>query len=44
MVGIFIDLKTAKRLAQLDRIKKKIEERKTAGGHKWKYVNKNTMD
>ena len=28
MVGIFIDLKTAKRLAQLDRIKKKIEERK----------------
>lgn len=28
MKGIFIDLKTAKRLAQLDRIKKKIEERK----------------
>lgn len=28
MVGIFIDLKTAKRLAQLDRIKKKIIERK----------------
>ena len=28
MVGIFIDLKTAKKIAQLDRIKKKIEERK----------------
>lgn len=28
MKGIFIDLQTAKRLAQLDRIKKKIEERK----------------
>ena len=28
MKGIFIDLKTAKKLAQLERIKKKIEERK----------------
>ena len=28
MKGIFIDLKTAKKIAQLDRIKKKIEERK----------------
>lgn len=28
MKGMFIDLKTAKRLAQLDKIKKKIEERK----------------
>lgn len=28
MKGIFIDLKTAKRLAQLDRIKKKIQEKK----------------
>lgn len=28
MKGIFIDLKTAKKLAQLDRIKKQIEESK----------------
>lgn len=28
MKGIFIDLKTAKKIAQLDRIKRKIEERK----------------
>ena len=28
MKGIYIDLKTAKKIAQLDRIKKKIEERK----------------
>ena len=28
MKGIFIDLQTAKKLAQLDRIKKKIQEKK----------------
>ena len=28
MKGIFIDLETAKKLAQLDRIKKKIQEKR----------------
>lgn len=37
MKGIFIDLKTAKKLAQLDKTKKK--ERKNAGGYNWKYVD-----
>ena len=40
MKGIFIDLETAKKLAELERLKKKImKKRKSAGGYRWKYVD-----